>query len=71
VHKKQVTVTARVPDPGRPGRPERPERPGRPGRPDTTRTFRAFYGDLLAMASWLVIERGVRHVAMESTGPYW
>lgn len=59
VHKKQVTVTARVPDPRRAGRRE------------ITRTFRAFYGDLLAMASWLVIERGVRQVAMESTGPYW
>jgi transposase len=23
------------------------------------------------MASWLVVERGVTHVAMESTGPYW
>jgi transposase len=59
VHKKQVTVTARTPDPGRAVRWE------------TTRTFRAFYGDLLAMASWLVGERGVTHVAMESTGPYW
>jgi transposase len=59
VHKKQVTVTARTPD------------PGRAARWQTTRTFRAFYGDLLAMASWLVHERGVTHVAMESTGPYW
>jgi len=59
VHKKQVTVTARTPDPGRAARWE------------TTRTFRAFYGELLAMASWLVVERGVTHVAMESTGPYW
>ena len=37
VHKKQVTVTARTPDPQRAARRE------------TTRTFRAFYGDLLAM----------------------
>ena len=59
VHKKQVTVTARTPD------------PKRAARWQTTRTFRTFYGDLLAMASWLVFERGVRHVAMESTGPYW
>jgi transposase len=59
VHKKQVTVTARTPDPERGARRE------------TTRTFRTFYGDLLAMASWLVVERGVTHVAMESTGPYW
>jgi transposase len=59
VHKKQVTVTARTPDPQRAARWE------------TTRTFRTFYGDLLAMASWLVLERGVTHVAMESTGPYW
>jgi transposase len=59
VHKKQVTVTARTPDPKHTVRWE------------TTRTFRTFYGDLLAMASWLVNERGVTHVAMESTGPYW
>jgi transposase len=60
VHKKQVTVTARTPDPKHAG-----------ARWQTTRTFRTFYGDLLAMASWLVHERGVTHVAMESTGPYW
>ena len=59
VHKKQVTVTARTPD------------PGRSARRQTTRTFRTFYGELLQMASWLVHERGVTHVAMESTGPYW
>jgi transposase len=59
VHKKQVTVTARTPDPKRAARRE------------TTRTFRTFYGDLLAMASWWVVKRGVTHVAMESTGPYW
>ena len=59
VHKKQVTVTARTPDPKHAARWE------------TTRTFRTFYGDLLTMASWLVGERGVTHVAMESTGPYW
>jgi transposase len=59
VHKKQVTVTARTPNPKRAARWE------------TTRTFRTFYGDLLAMASWLVHDRGVTHVAMESTGPYW
>jgi uncharacterized protein YbjT (DUF2867 family) len=59
VHKKQITVTARTPDPERSGRRE------------TTRTFRTFYGDLLAMAAWLVGERGVTHVAMESTGAYW
>ncbi len=29
------------------------------------------YGELLAMASWLVVQRGITHVAMESTGPYW
>lgn len=59
VHKRQVTVTARNPDLERAGRSEK------------TRTFRTFYGDLLAMASWLVAERGATHVAMESTGPYW
>jgi transposase len=59
VHKKQVTVTARTPD------------PKRSARWQTTRTFRTFYGDLLTMASWLISDRGVTHVAMESTGPYW
>jgi transposase len=59
VHKKQVTVSVRTPDPKDPG-----------ARWQTTRTFRSYYGDLLAMAAWL-IERGVTHVAMESTGPYW
>jgi transposase len=58
VHKKQVTVTVRVPDP----------RGG--GRRETTRRFRTFYADLLAMGAWLV-ECGVTRVAMESTGPYW
>jgi len=58
VHKKQVTVTARTPDPRRPVRREK------------TRTFRTFYADLLAMGSWLV-ELEVTRVAMESTGPYW
>ncbi len=59
VHKKQVTVTARTPDDQRRARWE------------TTRTFRTFYGELLEMASWLVVQRGITHVAMESTGPYW
>jgi transposase len=58
VHKKQVTVTARTPD-------------GCGGRREITRTFRTFYRDLLVMASWLVAECGVTHVAMESTGVYW
>jgi transposase len=60
VHKKQISVTARTPDGDRVG-----------ARRQTTRTFRTFYGELLEMARWLVAERGVRHVAMESTGPYW
>jgi transposase len=59
VHKKQVTVTARTPGPD-----------GR-GRRETTRTFKTFYADLLEMARWLLVERGITHVAMESTGPYW
>jgi transposase len=61
VHKKRVTVTARVPGEGRSGGRQR----------ETTRTFRTFYGDLLAMARWLVDTCGVTHVAMESTGVYW
>lgn len=59
VHKKQVTVTVRIPDPRRPG-----------VRREKTKTFRTFYADLLVMGSWLV-EHGVTRVAMESTGPYW
>jgi hypothetical protein len=59
VHKKQITVTARTPV------------PKHAARWQTTRTFRTFYSELLAMASWLVVERGVTHVAMKSTGPYW
>lgn len=35
-----------------------------------TRTFGTMTKDLLALADWLV-ERGVTHVAMESTGVYW
>lgn len=58
VHKRQVTVTVRTP--GGPGQARR----------ERTRTFKTFYADLLAMASWLV-ELGVTHVAMESTGVYW
>jgi transposase len=58
VHKKQITVTVRTPDPRRPVRRE------------STRTFRTFYAELLVMASWLV-EHAVTHAAMESTGPYW
>lgn len=57
VHKRQVTVAARTPG-------------GAGGRSQVTRTFKTFYGELLVMASWLV-DRGVTHVAMESTGPYW
>ena len=60
VHKKRVTVTARGPDETTPGR-----------RRELTRTFRTFYRDLLAMAGWLLVERGVTHVAMEATGAYW
>jgi transposase len=59
VHKKQVTVTSRTPDPN-----------DSRARWQTTRTFRTFYGDLLEMARWL-LGRDVTHVAMESTGPYW
>lgn len=58
VHKKQVTVTARTPK-------------GSGGRVQSTRTFSTFYGQLLVMARWLVDERRVTHVVMESTGVYW
>lgn len=58
VHKRQVTVTARVPD-------------GCGGRREVTRRFGTFYRDLLRMGRWLLVEQGVTHVAMESTGVYW
>jgi transposase len=35
-----------------------------------TQTFETMTRDLLAMADWLV-EQGITHVAMESTGEYW
>jgi transposase len=59
VHRKSVTVTVRLPDPKRPGR-----------RVEKTRQFATFYERLLDLARWLV-ELGVTHVAMESTGVYW
>jgi transposase len=34
------------------------------------RTFSAMTGDLLRLKGWL-IDLGITHVAMESTGPYW
>ena len=35
-----------------------------------TRTFKATTGELLELADWLA-EKGITHVAMESTGVYW
>lgn len=35
-----------------------------------TRTFGTMTADLLALADWL-LEKGITHVAMESTGVYW
>jgi transposase len=59
VHKKSVTVTVRAPDPDRAGR-----------RLEKTRQFSTYYERLLDLARWLV-EMGVTHAAMESTGVYW
>jgi transposase len=58
VGKKEVAVTVRVPGDG----------PGAP-RVEVTRKFKTFYPVLAVMAAWLV-ERGVTHVVMESTGVY-
>ena len=46
--------------------------PPRARRPVTSqvRTFGTMTADLLALADWLAA-RGIRHVAMESTGVYW
>lgn len=57
VHKANVVVCVRCAD-----------RPGKAG--EEVQTFSTLTRDLLTLASWLT-ERGVTHVAMESTGVYW
>jgi len=57
VHKRNVMVTARVPD-------------GAGGRQVITHTFGTTTADLLALRDWL-LSLSVTHVAMESTGVYW
>lgn len=59
VHKKSITVTARVPDAKRAG-----------ARVEITKRFGTYYERLLTLAGWLV-ELGVTRAAMESTGVYW
>jgi transposase len=60
VHKKSVTVCRLVSD-----------RTGQaPEGVAELRTFGTMTSDLLALVDWLV-EAGVTHVAMESTGEYW
>jgi transposase len=57
VHKKTLTACARVPD--------------REGKVvEVLRTFGATTPDLLSLREWL-LDLGVTHVAMESTGVYW
>ena len=57
VHKKTAVACAIV--------------PGQRGRPTKeVRTFGTMTADLLALGDWLA-ERGVTHVAVESTGVYW
>jgi transposase len=57
VHKNNVVVCVRSCD-----------RPGKVS--EEVRTFSTMTADLLALSDWLA-ERGVTHVAMESTGVYW
>lgn len=57
VHKKSVTVCARVPDPDG-------------GRAQHVATFKRFHHDLVALGDWLS-GLGVTEVAMESTGVFW
>lgn len=57
VHKKTVVAAIIVPD-------------GQGGLRKETRTFETMTADLLALSDWLM-EQGVTHVAMESTGEYW
>jgi transposase len=58
VHKRQITVTVRVPG----------QRPAQ--RRQQVRRYATFYAALREMTGWLV-GQGVTHVAMESTGVYW
>jgi len=57
VHKKTVVVTIIVPD-------------EQGGVRKETRTFGTMTRELLALSDWL-LENGISHVAMESTGEYW
>jgi transposase len=57
VHKRSVTACVVL---ARPGEPPSKE----------VRTFETMTDDLLRLGDWLA-ERGVTHVAMESTGVYW
>jgi transposase len=57
VHKKTVVAAIIVPDPNG-------------GLHKETRSFGTMTADLLALSDWLM-EHGVTHVAMESTGEYW
>jgi transposase len=57
VHKSTITACVRMQDGG-----SKPRK--------IVRRFGAMTGELRAMANWLV-EEGVTHVAMESTGVYW
>jgi transposase len=57
VHKSTITACVRLQDGG-----SKPRK--------IVRRFGAMTGELRAMANWL-IEEGVTHVAMESTGVYW
>lgn len=57
VHKKTVVAAIIVPDP-------------KGGLHKETRTFGTMTSELLALSDWLM-EQGVSHVAMESTGEYW
>lgn len=57
VHKKTVTSALQVPEPQK-------------GWYQETRTFDTMTADLLQLSDWLM-QHGVTHVAMESTGEYW
>jgi hypothetical protein len=59
VGKKEIAVAVRTPGEG----------PGA-ARVQKIRKFKTFYPVLAQMVAWLV-ENGVTHVAMESTGVYW
>ena len=56
IHKSSIAACALITEKGK--------------TPEETRRFGTMTGDLRELAGWLQ-QKGIRHVAMESTGVYW